>query len=547
MVQRRSHTLRNLRNLVLGASAAAGVVTVAAGTPVLAFLASVNSLGDSGIDALRLRNAPYQLTGSKIAIGQVEIGRPALFGIDKAARNNFVVRVTNLFFRDGLARPNQFVDEHASNVASVMVSRAKEAGGVAPNARLFSAAAGAERRGGQAVECLAAQTVALQNSTDVRAINFSFGESLQRDARSNARLDGNALLTQCIDWSANQHKVLYVIAGNQGQGGIPIPTDNFNGMTITNSNVYQGVYRKVDFSSLGSEPTSIVGRAPELESNVGPRRSVSLVAPGTNIQMINPDGSPGRSTGTSFSAPHVTGTVALIQEYGDRQLRNRKPNWTVNARRPEVTKAILMNSADKVQDQGNGLLLGMSRTAVSQNLRTWLQSDAFRDEKLPLDADLGTGHLNAYRAIQQFSPGQHGPGKPVPAIGWDYNTVGTSGTPRFRDYVIDRPLQAGSYVSATLTWNRKVDLNDTNKNGRYDVGETFSDRGLNNLDIYLMRAEDNDTSKRIWSSVSPVDSVEHIFHPVRQAGRYKIRVVYRDRVNTPTQSYSLAWWTTPTR
>jgi hypothetical protein len=81
----------------------------------------------------------------------------------------------------------------------------------------------------------------------------------------------------------------------------------------------------------------------------------------------------------------------------------------------------------------------------------------------------------------------------------------------------------------------------------YDSGESFADQGLNNLDIYLMRAEDDDLEDSLWSSVSEVDSVEHIFHQVPETGRYKIRVVYRDRVNDAMQPYALAWWTVPDR
>jgi len=503
---------------------------------------------DGGIDARRLQAPPYNLTGRKIAIGQVEIGRPAQFGLDKVAVENFVVNVGRLFYRDGLASPNDYIDPHAANVASIMISDDKFLKGVAPDARLYSAATGFEGRGGQAQECLASQTVALQNGDDVRAINFSFGESLSQDPRPNPVLDGNALLTQCIDWSANQHNVLYVIAGNQGQGGIPIPTDNFNGMTIANSSEVNGVFRKVSSFDLGSEPPPIYNRAAEPESNVGPRRSISLMAPGTSIPTIEPDGTASNptGTGTSFAAPHVTATVALVQEYGDRQIRENRPNWSTTARRHEVLKAILMNSADKVQDTGNGQLLGMTRTVVDQRNVDWLRSDAYAEPAIPLNASMGTGHLNAYRAILQFSPGQWSSAAAVPAIGWDYSTVGTTNdTPRYQDYVIQQPLQAGSYVSATLAWNRIVELDDANQNGLYDVGETFEDKGLNNLDIYLMQADDDDVDDAVWSSVSQADSVEHLFHPVAESGRYKLRVVYRDRVNEKTQPYALVWWTAP--
>ncbi|MBW4655718.1 MAG: S8 family serine peptidase [Kaiparowitsia implicata GSE-PSE-MK54-09C] len=505
-----------------------------------------SSVGDRGIDALRLHQAPYSLTGRKIAIGQVEIGRPAQFGLDKTASQNFAVRPWQALFRTRQSDPNENVDRHAASVASVMISNDKAFRGVAPDARLHAAAAGSLREGGQMYECQASQAVAQQNGGDVRAINFSFGESLLRDPRPDAMLDGNALLTQCIDWSARVHNVLYVIAGNQGQGGIPIPTDNFNGMVIANSIEMDGVFRKVSFADLGSEPPLLPNRPSE--SNVGPRRSVTLTAPGTQLRTIDADGSASQSrqTGTSFAAPHVVATVALLQEWGDRQLAAQVPQWSLDARRHEVMKAVLMNAADKLQDTGDGLTLGMSRTAVDQRNQDWLSADAFLDETKPLNANLGTGHLNAYRAWQQFSAGQWSAAAPVAPIGWDYSTVG-SGTdaPVFRDYEIEQPLQAGSYVSASLAWNRHIELNDANRDGGYTISERFVDRGLNILDLYLMPIDEADPANRIRGSFSDVDSVEHIFHPVPKTGRYKLRVVFRQQVNDPVQPYALAWWTAP--
>ena len=303
----------------------------------------------------------------------------------------------------------------------------------------------------------------------------------------------------------------------------------------------------------------VVGGDAANERNVGPRRSVMLVAPGRGLSTFKPDGSVSRPDvgGTSFAAPHVTATVALLQEWGDRMIRaglrsGDQTHWRLDARQTEVMKAVLMNSADKLQDPGNGLLLGMSRTLLDIPSRSWLDSDAYRDPKIPLDAQMGTGHLNAYRAYEQFEPGQWNPGA-VPAIGWDYRQVGLTTTrqpvsePAYRDYVLKEPLQQSSYISATLAWNRLVELRDYNKNGEFDSNESFVDRGLNNLDIYLMRAEDSEPRKSVWSSVSDVDSVEHIFHQIPATGRYKIRVVFRNRVNLPTQPYALAWWAVPAR
>lgn len=519
------------------------------GLMALPVLALSESVGPQGIDARRLHGAPYHLTGEKIAIGQVEIGRPSQFGLDKIAFEAMPVVVRRVLMLDRWAEADEFVDGHATNVASVMISQDKRHTGVAPAAHLYSGAVGPLDGGtAQPQECVTAQAVALQNGGDVRAINFSFGEPLARDPRPNPVLDGNALLTQCIDWSARVHHTLYVIAGNQGLGGIPIPTDTFNGITVAFSRQVDGTFTKVDFANLGSEPTVRSRRSPIFESNEGPRRSIKLVAPGSDIELIDPDGRLRTSSGSSFASPHVAGTIALLQQLVDRQFRSGVANWPLEGRHPMVMKAVLLNAADKLRDVGDGQRLGMSRTLVDKANRTWVESDAYRDRAIPLHQDLGTGHLNAYRAYQQLRPGAFGPHEAIPAIGWNFATLDrpTSDGVTVHDYHFETPLQAGSYLSATLAWERVVDLVDQNGNGRYDMGETFQDQGLNNLDLYLMAADEDDVAQSIWSSESPEDSVEHIFHRIPTTGRYKLRVVYHQAVHDePIQPYALAWWAVP--
>ncbi|UBF29684.1 S8 family serine peptidase [Kovacikia minuta CCNUW1] len=532
-----------------------------------------SSIGEAGIDALRLHSTPYNLMGRKIAIGQVEIGRPGQFGIDKAVAQNRAVPLTRVFYRNSPARINTNVDGHAQNVASIMISSAKAMRGVAPAARLYSSAAGTPKRYGQPEECLSAQHVALQNGGDVRAINFSFGEALRQDPRPKPVLDGNALLTQCVDWSARIHNVLYVIAGNQGKGGISIPTDNFNGVNVAFTTRLKGIFSKVDFANLG-DPSGSGSAIAGIESNVGPRRAIGLVAPGNDVPMVSLSGSLTTSSGTSFAAPHVTATVALLQEYGDRQLRvscKQTPGcalpWTLRARRHEVMKAVLLNSTDKLKDTGDGLNLGMSKTILDKNNRTWIESDAYKNPKIPLNFQMGTGQLNAFRAYQQFSAGQWSPESPVPAIGWDYRAVSlrrdegggmrdegqkpdSSPLPHpspFQDYVLEKPLQKGSFVAATLVWDRLVELIDKNKNSEFDMGEGFRDRGLNTLHLYLMQAGETDVRRSIWSSVSDVDSLQHLFYQIPETGQYKIRVVFQKQVNEAVQNYAIAWWTVPAR
>jgi hypothetical protein len=505
-----------------------GIGALAIALPAVAL---TDSVGPNGIDALRLHEEPYNLTGRKISIGQVEIGRPGQFGIDKLTPVDLPVRVGRIFELDGPAIADTSVDSHAGNVASVMISQDKILTGVAPGAQLYSAAVGTlTDLSGQPEECLAAQHIALQNGGDVRAINFSFGEPLRPEAGSDAVLDGNALLTKCIDWSSRTHKLLYVVAGNQGQGGIPVPTDNFNGINVAYSTERDGSFSRVDTSNLSSQPerTSYY-IAPE--ANAGSRRSIDLVAPGSNIEMLDPDGTRITSSGTSFAAPHVVATVALLQEFGDRQLRSGASQWSLDSREPLVMKSVILNAADKVKDTGDGNLLGMSRTILDENGKDWLQGDAYENQSIPLHAQLGTGHLNAFRAYQQLAGGQWAPGN-IPTIGWNYSRAEDAQ----QDYVFEQPLAGGSYVSATLSWERIVEINSDDE--YYDIGEDFSGQTLSNLDLYLMPADADDISQSVWSSISTEDSLEHIFIPIPTTGSYKLRVVQKDQA----QPYALAWW-----
>ena len=500
-------------------------------------LALNDSVGKSGINALRLHQPPYNLLGRKIGIGQVEVGRPVKLGQDKAASVLGVISPRAVFYRNQRPNSDENVDDHASMVAQVMIAQDKQMRGVAPQAKLYSSAVGALSDAGQSQECLASQHVALQNSGDIRAINFSFGESLERD---DAQLNGKALLTSCIDWSAREHNVLYVIAGNQGRGGIPLPTDNFNGITTAYTMLKDGQFSKVDFANLSALPVGIGRSFIKKEINFGERRAISLLAPGGQISVYNQKGEMEKVSGTSFAAPHITATVALLQEYGDRQLRSKLANWSLDARRHQVMKAVLLNSTDKIADRGDGLLLGMERTIQGEKNQTWFDADAYVNPRVPLDIQMGTGQINAWRAYQQFSAGEPPSKQSVAPLGWDYGTVGAN---KYQEYELEQPLVGGSHAAITLVWDRLVMLNDFNRNQQYDAEETFRDRGLNNLDIYLLPVGEDSDMRNICSSSSFEDSIEHIFCPIPKTGRYKIRVYYRHQLNEPVQSYALAWWT----
>jgi hypothetical protein len=271
--------------------------------PVVALNITPDSIGIKGINAFQLHQPPFNLLGRKIGIGQIEVGRPVKLGQDKAANILGKISPSAVFYRNQPPTADENVDDHASMVAQVMIAQDKRLSGVAPQAKLYSSAVGSLNEGGQPYECLTSQHVALQNSGDIRGINFSFGESLENDQGDEIQLDGKALLTSCIDWSAREHDVLYVIAGNQGRGGIPIPTDNFNGITTAYTRKKQGKYSKVDFANLSAFPVGIGSSFIKKEINSGERRSVSLLAPGGQISVYNQKGEIEQVNGTSLLPP----------------------------------------------------------------------------------------------------------------------------------------------------------------------------------------------------------------------------------------------------
>jgi hypothetical protein len=421
-----------------------------------------------------------------------------------------------------------------------------------------------------------------------------------------------------LDWSSRRHGVLYTIAGNEtgSSFGFCVPTDTFNGLVVGATTTHDGTMTGI-FDRIAN--FNVVHQLPNGGGQFG-RRTIDIVAPGDNLEAVGYGNfgiqpvANGNGSGTSFAAPHVAGAVAILNE---RMINN--PNIGANAFRPEVTKAILMNSADKIQgvlDMDKTILRGPVATNNSGGLTTdlpldWVQArnaDDFANpvppgqtrfrELVPLDSQLGVGQLNVLRAVKQLDGLEQKPGF-VSAIGWDSNTIGPMMSPtQFRVYHLPT-LPSTNYVSATLVWQRQVNLVETlttdgpnpvpvavdgefsaeaylkmgvtvptvggpfaagdplidlNGNGVYDArmtesfstvhGAQHSVPGLSDLDLYLLPRGWNNLGQAIAKSISTIYSVEHIFEMV-PGGQYDLVVFGFATVGSVPQDYGLAWWTVP--
>jgi hypothetical protein len=236
-------------------------------------------------------------------------------------------------------------------------------------------------------------------------------------------------------------------------------------------------------------------------------------------------------------------------------------------------KAVLMNSADKIKDDGTfippgetnpipqGRLLGMERTVLkSDGVSTWFDSIAYNDDPVeqgsfwPLDDEMGTGHLNASRAFTQYSAGEFAnDAADVLVIGWDYGT--TTGINDINRYRFNTDLRGGSFISVTLAWDREVPLDmDGGTTGVYDPGDTFvdfkttdgvadppADSQINDLSLYLV-PRGGVIGQAVAASTFNEGTEEHIFFQIPTTDQYELWVFQEDDDVGNNQDYAIAWW-----
>lgn len=489
--------------------------------PTSAF-GSALSIGPLGIDAVGLQGPGNELLdGSGAKIGQVETLRPADPDVDDAIVSPTVdpaqvwlqqqTPTEDIFGLTGGETPIQI--NHATAVATVMISSDMTAKGVAPGASLYADGYVSTALTDEVEPLKAIQKVLTIPGGGVRAVNNSWGREFPGG-------EGASQVSLGVDWMATNYDTLLVFALNPADGreDYDAPGDNFNGITVASAEQIDGAgsWRRVAMGNDVENPYQTY------------HYEVDLMAPGEVIQTTGIGGFPRVSNGSSAAAPHVTGTVALLSQYANLEIARPGTTWTDAAYHHEVLKAVLLNSADKVAG-----VQGANRTVLDPNGLRWDDTPASMNAFIPLDQYMGAGALNARRALIQYKAGPY-TGGDIENIGWEFGETAGFST-LFRYPLVNN--FAGGFVSITLAWDRIVGKFGASET-TYGGGDLFVGGGFNELDLFLVPAGSQNLNEAVALSVGIDDTVEHIWGEV-PAGDYEI-VVYQPTGSD--QKFGLAWW-----
>ncbi len=401
--------------------------------------------------------ASYGYTGKGVKIGEVEN-----YVVDRSLprfnRNNIH---NNPDSSPVLSSSSTHENHHANNVASIMVGQ-KVSGssipqGIAPNAELYSVSNSGTSGIYESIEWTISQ--------GANVVNWS-------QEVSNVGVNSYGTYAQWLDHISTNHYVTMVIAaGNNGAEGVSSSNMSYNAIVVGN----------IDDNNTQSLSDDTLQKLSSYSSNASLVYKPDLCAPGTNINTgIITD------SGTSFSAPHVTGAVALLFE--------AKPFVKSH---PELAKAILTASVN---------LDGKHYCPSSWSSK-------------PDCKKYGAGMLDVNRAIKTAVNENYFIGSVLQTVSRITREINITET--------------GKPMRISLAYLKEVNLNSDNH---------FSASGLAvspvaNLDLHLYAPDGSE----VGCSTTSVNNVEIIDFTPSKTGKYKIEIKNADQSIATTAKYAVAW------
>lgn len=358
-------------------------------------------------------------------------------------------------------------------------------------------------------------------TTPTSVINSSWGyddDPTGRDVKTMA-LDGMA--------RAYSLTTLVLAAGNSTDAtstsnNVGGPASGFNSISVGSigDGTEAGLYKISDFSSRGPQDFAM----PDGTVLKGVRAPVDIVAPGGAV-MVDYDATTGNiwyGDGTSFAAPVVSGGVALLKGYS---IMHGMVPTSFDSR---VIKAVLMNSATKLEGWTNGQVVNELGVTVTTQALDWV---------------LGAGMLDLNKAYDQYISGTQdveGVGGGVIAkLGWDYGEIEIH---QHNDYRINLTLEATAVLDVTLSWFRNLGLPVLTDNADATL-QTLTTEDIGFANIYL-EIWDADFTHLFARSMADYNTVQELRYSLPRDGDYALRVIYDKQLyGVPDlEGYGLAWY-----
>ena len=358
---------------------------------------------------------------------------------------------------------------HGTEVACVLIgqSSGNYSAGMAPDAELYSTSI--YKYNDENPYYIEHTEWLLSNGVNVINASLIFGDDNNNTYGTYAKW---------LDHIAMNHYVTFVIsAGNEGSNGITSGGMAYNVITVGNvddnntTNLNDDILRYT--SSYYSASTNLAYKP-------------DISAPGTDITT---SASSYGFTGTSASAPHVAGTVALMMEVN--------PYLKIF---PEVIKAILTAAVNP--NSSHRYCVSQWNPSITNNY-----------------ARFGAGLLDAYYSAN--------------AVNYDNYYYGTVSSTNTEDsYTFNVPT-AGLDVRVSLAFHKYNSINST----PHTPSSTVIEHALQDLDLWVV-APDNTV---VWKSQTWYNNVENIEFTATQTGNYTIYVKKIPNSYTGSVQYGVAW------